>query len=111
MAVYREGHDHVIKRKREHKEYRTQIRWKNFLDRIIYPVSLIGPVMTLPQWSKIWIEKNVDGVSAVSWGAYMVVSAFWIIYGITHKTKPLVFINILWMVLHFSIVLGVLIYR
>jgi len=65
-------------------------KWKRLMDKLIYFAGVLGPIMTIPQLSKIWVEKNASGVSALSWGAYGVGACFWIIYGFMHKEKPII---------------------
>lgn len=66
--------------------------------------------MTIPQLTKIWVEKNASGVSAVSWGAYLVTAIFWLLYGILHKEKPIIFTYSAWIVLEILIVIGTITY-
>jgi uncharacterized protein with PQ loop repeat len=107
------GMHHFQKRKRiyqEHEPYPHPNKWKRTVDTLIYPIVMFGPVMTIPQLWNIWIDKNAAGVSAISWGAYMVTSTFWLIYGIMHKEKPIIFSSCLWIILQALIVLGTLMY-
>lgn len=104
MHTSSEGlHDHIKKSK--HKKPGP------FIDRAIYGIGLVGPIMTIPQITKIWIEKNTSGISALSWTSYMIVAIFWIIYGLAHKEKPLVFISGIWIVLDGFILAGTVLYR
>jgi len=113
MAINTKGlhHHHVRKRiHQKHEPYPHPIKWKRFIDHAIYVVAVVGPIMAAPQLMKIWIEKNASGVSAISWAAFMVISTFWMIYGIAHKDKPIIFISGVWIILEFFIVLGTLIH-
>ncbi|PIR03991.1 MAG: hypothetical protein COV59_02295 [Candidatus Magasanikbacteria bacterium CG11_big_fil_rev_8_21_14_0_20_39_34] len=111
MPNHSVGIHHHIKRKQKRKESFLENSFtKQFIDRAIYFVGFFGPIMTLPQLSKIWLEKNAEGVSAVSWGAYIIVAIFWVLYGLIHKEKPLVVISLVWIVLEFMIVTGTLMY-
>ncbi len=98
-------HFHKGNRK-SHKETRL----KRFVDTFVYFIALVGPVMTIPQVAKIWIEQNAAGVSLISWSTYLVTSTFWLIYGIVHKEKPIIFSNIVWIFLNVVIVLGTIYY-
>lgn len=80
----------------------------HFLEKLVYPVSLISPIMTVPQAYEIWVKKSVAGVSLATWGAYAVVSFMWLIYGTVHKEKPLAIANFLLFILDCSIVIGIL---
>lgn len=81
------------------------------LDVLIYPVAIISPVMTIPQLVDVWTHKTVVSVSLVTWASYAFVSAFWFLYGIHHKEKPVIMSGGLLCVLDAAIVLGVLINR
>jgi uncharacterized protein with PQ loop repeat len=85
-------------------------KWKKVMDKLIYVVAFIGPIMTLPQIIKIWGEKNAAGVSVASWATFSVLSIFWIIYGIMHEEKPIIISSTLWFILDACVVLGTLMY-
>lgn len=85
--------------------------YQKTINKAIYLVALIGPIMTLPQLYEIWINKTVAGVSLLTWGAYALVSFVWILYGVIHKEKPILISQTLLLILELSIVIGVLIFR
>lgn len=78
------------------------------MDKLIYVIAILGPVMTLPQVYKIWIDRQTVGVSLASWGTYFVLNIFWITYGIIHKSKLLVFTYFLWFIVNGLVALGVI---
>ncbi len=80
------------------------------MDRFIYVVGVFGPLMTIPQVTKIWFEKNATGVSVISWISYLLCAIFWLIYGVMHREKPIIVTYAIWIVLDFLIVIGALIY-
>lgn len=107
------GIHHFHRRKRihvKHEPYPHPNKWKRFLDKAIYFIAVFGPVMTIPQVLRIWRGKNATGVSVVSWSAYLFVAAFWLLYGIVHKEKPIIFTNILWIIFEIMIISGTLVY-
>ena len=107
------GLHHFHKRKRIHQKlepYPHPNKWKRLVDHLIYVVGIFGPIMTVPQLLKIWVEKNAAGVSAVSWTAYFFASLFWLIYGLMHKEGPIIFNAILWIILEILIVVGAMVY-
>jgi uncharacterized protein with PQ loop repeat len=108
-----EGLHHFHRRKRiheRHEPYPHPDKWKRFVDRAIYFMGAFGVVMTIPQGAKIWIGKDASGVSVISWSAYLIGAIFWLIYGVMHKEKPIIFTYSLWIVLYVIIVTGVIIY-
>ena len=104
---------HMHKRKRihqKHESYPHPDKWKNLMDKFIYVICIFGPVMTIPQILKIWVHKNAAGVSVISWSAYMIVAISWLMYGIVHKERPIIFSNCMWLFLEVFIVSGILVY-
>ena len=104
---------HYHRRKRihqKHEPYPHPDKWKRLMDKFIYVVGVAGPILTLPQLIKIWVEKNAAGVSAISWAGFLVAAVFWLMYGILHKEKPIIFTYTLWIILDGLVVAGVLIY-
>lgn len=81
------------------------------MDTLVYPLTLISPIMTIPQISDIWMHKNVGGISLITWSAYTVVSSLWFIYGIQHKEKPIIISSSLLFIVELLVVFGVLLYR
>ena len=107
------GLHHAHRRKRihqKHEKYPHPNKWKRRMDKAIYIVGILGPIMTLHQIYKIWFEQNAVGVSPVSWATYLIVACFWVAYGVLHKEKPIIFIFGFWIILDILIVIGTLIY-
>jgi uncharacterized protein with PQ loop repeat len=106
------GLHHFHKRKRiyeQHEPYPHPDKWKRLMDRLIYFVGVMGPLMSLPQLMNIWVYGNSAGVSAVTWGALAVLSLFWLTYGAMHKEKPIILSSSMWVLFDTLIVIGVLV--
>ena len=106
-------HHHFHLRKRIHnnfEKYPHPDKWKNFLDRVIILVSMFGPIMTLPQLYNIWVLKLVEGVSLIFWLSYLLVAMVWVLYGFVHKEKPIIIVNLTWVIIEFLIVLGLVLF-
>ncbi len=80
------------------------------LDRLIFVVGALGPIMTLPQLYGIWVTRQAEGVSLISWSSYFVFSMIWILYGVVHKEKPIIYTYTLWFVIEGLIIIGILLY-
>lgn len=107
------GLHHSHRRKRiyqRHEEYPHPDKLKRLWDRLIYVAVVMGPAMTLPQVWKIFSSKSAASVSVLTWGSYAIVAAFWLIYGILHKEKPVIIVNAMLIVLQIAIVVGALLY-
>ena len=104
-------HFQIRKRVFEKKEkYPSSSKLKRYMDKAIFVMGALGPIMTIPQLFEIWVRKNASGVSAVSWGSYFIIAIFWLAYGIIHKEKPIIFTYILWIIFDALIVAGALMY-
>jgi uncharacterized protein with PQ loop repeat len=78
------------------------------LDQVIYVFALIGPIMTVPQIAKIWIERTNQGVSILTWGSYLLIDFIWFYYGIVHRDKAIIFAYTLWIIVNSMVVVGLL---
>jgi len=104
---------HLHKRKRIHQNgepYPHPNKFKRVMDKLAYVIGLLGILFTLPQLTRIWFDKVASGVSIITWGAYFFGALFWIVYGIAHKEKPLIFTYSMAAILDILIVVGTLMY-
>ncbi len=99
-----------VKSNQKYEPYPHPEKWKRILDKSIYAVSVIGLVMTIPQITKIWSEKNASGVSLIAWSTYIFTALVWLMYGIAHKEKPIILTNLAWIIVNLIIVIGVIMY-
>ena len=113
MPIPSHGLHHFHRRKRiylNHEHYPHPNKWKRLMDRLIYFVGVIVPLMTVPQVAKVWIDKNVQGISVITWFTYTIASFFWFIYGIMHKEKPIILASFLLFIFDAFVVIGAMIY-
>ena len=92
------GLHHAHTRKRihvKHEQFPSTDKFKNILDKAMYVIGALSPLMMIPQIYKIWCEKNGENISVVTWSTFALVSCFWILYGILHKEKQIIFIHVL----------------
>ncbi len=83
---------------------------KTSYDKIIYIAVIAGPLVNLPQLFKIWLYKSAAGVSVISWFSFSIISLLWFIYGILHKDKPILIMNLGLIIVQVFIAVGALIY-
>lgn len=87
---------------------------KNWFVRLVddgvYLIGLFGVIVFLPQLYKIWVGQNVAGLSLTSWAGMTIGSVIWLIYGVIHKQKPLIVVNIMIALLQVAIVAGIIVY-
>lgn len=110
---------HIHRRRRVHRKkfyknkyqpYPHPDRFKRVVDYLVYAVTIFVPTMTALQASKIWLEKDAEGISIVTWGGFASANVVWILYGILHKEKPLIFMYISLFIFNVSIVIGAILY-
>ena len=107
------GIHHIHKRKRVYKKlqkYPHENKRVRFLDNLLIVVAMIGPFVTLPQILTIYIGRNADGVSSLSWIMYAVINVPWFVYGIVHKEKPIIITYILNFIMNIIVIVGTLMY-
>lgn len=84
--------------------------YQYLIDKLVYIGGTVGIFIMLPQLAKIWMDKNVTGLSLITWLGFLGGAIFWIVYGIIHKEKPLIFINVVASFINFLIVLGIILF-
>jgi len=107
------GLHHINKRKRANsnlKPYPNQDPFVRFLDKLLLFIAVAGPIMSIPQILKVWVDKATSGVSILSFSLFAIFDIPWIVYGIIHKEKPILIAYILWFIANLSIVIGVRLY-
>lgn len=113
MAHFGAGlhHFHLRKRFYQRKErFPHPERWKRLLDHAIYLVIFLGPVLTIPQLTEVWVARNAAGVSVISFSAYVILNVFWLTYGIAHREKPIVISALLWALVNGLVAVGAVLY-
>ncbi|MBU4069586.1 MAG: hypothetical protein KJ646_01240 [Nanoarchaeota archaeon] len=113
MTSYSKGLHHYHIRKRiyqKHEPFPSKNKLKRNFDKLIYIAVIFGPIMTIPQLLKIWTSKNAAGVSFIAWASFSVISILWLTYGILHKEKPIIFMNLALIILQVLIAISALIY-
>lgn len=92
----------------KHHHVRRQKKKKaSPIDSLIYIAVIAGPLMTVPQISLIWIDGKTD-VSLLSWAGYLFIAFAWLFYGIKHKDKPIIYVQLAWIVVDLAVVIGLL---
>ncbi|MFZ2886858.1 MAG: PQ-loop domain-containing transporter, partial [Minisyncoccia bacterium] len=77
---------------------------------LIYVGGIVGPIVTIPQAIKIFMEHDAGGVSLFSWSMYFLGACAWFAYGLVHSERPIIFFNILNIPIYLAIVIGVVLY-
>lgn len=107
------GLHHLFQRVRivEKREFEDNQPLRGFINKFIYFVGGFGAAVIIPQVTRIWFTRDVDGVSLTTWAGFLIASIFWLIYGLVHRERPIIYTNIIVCGLDFLIVLGILLHR
>ena len=77
----------------------------------MYCVGTVAPLALLPQVSRVYLYKDVTGLSIVTWILLGSINFLWAVYGTLHHERPIMIANTGMCILNFAIVFGILLYR
>jgi uncharacterized protein with PQ loop repeat len=83
----------------------------SLLRRIMGGMSVFTMLMTIPQVYTVWVEREVAGVSVLSWSAYFLSAVMWLVYGLRQGDKNITWPCYGWIVLDLAVIAGVLTWR
>lgn len=91
--------------------YLKRLREKKLLiDKVLYPLAIIAPLFTIPQFYEVWFRRQTIGVSSLSWFLMGIMAFVWFIHATQHKDKILQLNTALMIFFNFSIFIGVLVF-
>ena len=109
QCLYNLHHHHQLFKGKSIIDIFSRYRKKSAFDYFMYAVGLSASIVTLPQVYNVWVLHNIAGVSLISWGAYAILSFFWIIYGIIRKEKLVLFNSLGLFIVNLAVAVGVII--
>ena len=72
--------------------------------------AIVHPLMALPQVYTIYSTQETGNVSLLTWFGFMLLGSVFLAYGIVHRIRPLIVTQVLWFIVDFLVVLGVVLY-
>jgi len=81
------------------------------IDTLALIVGVIQPLTTLPQILIVFTSQDASQVSLFTWTAYNIASVILLTYGLRHKLKPIIYAQILWLVVQTPMMLSVFIFN
>lgn len=90
--------------------YPANNRWKRLLDKAIFAVGVVGPLMSIPQILLIYSTHDASGIAPFTWLSWAGLNIPWIVYGLVHRELPIVMTYCLWFVCNTLIFIGALVY-
>jgi len=73
--------------------------------------GIVQPLITLPQILTIYVNHSANDVSLLTWLGYLFFGVTFLVYGIVFKLKPIWMGQIIWVLMQFITVIGILIYQ
>lgn len=100
-----EHHIHLRKRfaLRQLKDY-------SIVDHLVYIAGPLIPVAIVPQVLTVWVDKQTEGTSIITWLILMFTSSIMAMYAIKHHEVPLIFTYVPLLALNTAVVIGLLIH-
>ena len=89
----------------------TELPPASGLEKFLRGFFVVTMLMTVPQVITVWVGGNANGVSLLSWGAYLFSACLWFVYGIRKRDKTIYLACIGWIVLDAAIVIGAIVQR
>lgn len=81
-----------------------------FINKLIYVVAVLYPLMTVPQIIKVYETQSAHDLSLVTWIMYVVLEMIFITYAIKNSLKPLIITGVLWLCVYGFMLAGILLY-
>jgi uncharacterized protein with PQ loop repeat len=81
------------------------------IDRLMNFAAVVHPLTAIPQVYSIYSTHDVGGISLLTWFGFMALGLIFLLYGLVHWIKPLILTQVLWFIVDFLVVIGVLVYR
>lgn len=83
----------------------------SFIDHLIIFSGPLIPIAVFFQAYNVWILKEVDGLSIVTWALMLFASITMAMYALYHRTKPLMFTYFPLVIANSLVVAGILIFN
>lgn len=92
-----------------HKKTKKKAKIKEYgpIDTLAFLVGVIQPFATLPQIWLVYSTGDTASVSFFMWTAYNIASVVMLFYGLKYKLPPIVWSNILWLVVQTPMMVSV----
>lgn len=88
----------------------NNVKFRRFINRSIYLVSILGVISVIPQIIKIWVYRDF-GVSLLTWVGFSIAALFWLFYGLIHKEKPIILTNSAVLIADLLVIAGLLLLK
>lgn len=81
-----------------------------YIDYIFYLGGIVSPINAMPQAYKIFTTQSAGDVALTTWTLYLFGALAMLVYGIVHKQKPIIFMNVTVLPVYILIITGIILY-
>tara|TARA_Y100000310_G_scaffold338091_1_gene426833 strand:+ start:255 stop:584 length:330 start_codon:yes stop_codon:yes gene_type:complete len=92
------------------KSLENTLKLESILNSVISVIAVVYPLTAIPQLFEIWINRNVDGISIITWGMFLLFTLPIMVYCLLKKEMKLVLMYAFWLVIYVAVISGVMIY-
>ena len=85
----------------------VKMKW---LENLVGVISVVYPLSAIPQIMEIWVHKNVEGISLLTWSLFLILTLPLIIYSMVKRDQKLTIMWGLWSFGYFAVILGLVLY-
>lgn len=86
------------------KQNRTKI------DHAMSVAAVIHPLMAVPQLVQVYSTESAGDLSIFMWVAWLVLGMVFLAYGLAHRLKPYILMQLMWVAIDVLMITGILIY-
>jgi uncharacterized protein with PQ loop repeat len=81
------------------------------IDALMSVAAIAHPLMAVPQVLMVYATREVAGLSMFMWIAWLALGLVFLLYGLSHKLKPYVLMQLLWVAIDVLMITGIVLYR
>jgi uncharacterized protein with PQ loop repeat len=92
------------------KLYRNLKKEQKQIDGLMWIVGIISPISGIPQVIIIYMNQSSANLSFFSWFLWFLMTIVYLLYGIVHRIKPMIFANAAWSLIYVLILIAIVLY-
>ena len=81
---------------------------KPHVNRTVLALGLAYPMAMAPQLYNVWVLNRTAGLSELTYGVGLAMALAWTLYGFVNRDKVIFTLNLLWIGIHTTMIIGLL---
>jgi MtN3 and saliva related transmembrane protein len=91
-----------------HRLTKKQKQFRSNIDKLCIIAAVFMPLTTLPQIFKLYSTQEAGDLSLAMWVLYCIGVIPFLLYGIIHKEKQLIILNVMWLTVQMVMIYGII---